>query len=96
MVRLEANVTMNLNIYRSQGVQGEGFLIMFSDSSFFEEPSILILKLQKVLASSSGANLSLVFQFFVIFFKFKNLSTQFENKVQSHVHIPHSPRLAIF
>jgi hypothetical protein len=26
IVRLEANVIMNLNIYRSQGVQGEGFL----------------------------------------------------------------------
>lgn len=69
---------------------------MFSNSSFFEKPSILILKLQKVLASSLGANLSPIFQFFVIFFKFKNLSTQFENKVQSHVHTPHSPILPIF
>jgi hypothetical protein len=54
---------------------------MIFNSSFFEEPSILILKLQKVLASFLGANLSLVFHFFVIFFKFKNLSTQLENKV---------------
>jgi hypothetical protein len=67
---------------------------MFSDSSFFEKLSILILKLQKVLASFSSANLSLIFQFFVISFKFKKLSTQFENKFQSHVHTPHSPRLA--
>jgi hypothetical protein len=58
---------MNLNIYRSQGVQGEGFLMMFFNSSFFQEPSILILKFQKVLASSSGVNLSLVFQFFCYF-----------------------------